>query len=265
MQATGVKSKRASLTATSADDSIISRIWIVGDTSAQLTGNHIDPSHVYAKPGTYYVYLYIKTKKGCESKYAASVVIAPVPVNCLAEVQFSAERISLKKVQFNSSMSKAQQVDSIIERRWKFGDGTGLEGNEISPLKEFPLQSVYNSCLQVKTAKGCETQFCRQVNVQDSLGLPQTDVDFIKIVTITPNPVTTRMVATIWSRNNNIEVEISIYDIYGTVKLTLKKVLTQGNNAIEISTAALYHGPYFLRVNAPSTRNGRHTKAFYKL
>jgi hypothetical protein len=259
----GVKFSSASSTAGSADDSIISRTWIFGDTSAQLKGNIIDPVHAYSKPGAYYVYLYIKTKRGCESKYAATVVITPV--NCSAEAVFSVERVGLKKVQFNSSHSKAQEGDSIIQRRWKFGDGTGLEGNVINPLKEFPLQGVYNACLQVKTAKGCETQFCRQVNVQDSLGLPQTNIDLIKIISINPNPVTTRLVAIIWSRNNNVEVEISIYDIYGTPKSTVKKVLTQGNNAIEISTAILDHGSYFLKVSTPSSRNGRDTKAFYKL
>ncbi len=261
-----VKFNSSSSTATSQEDSIISRIWIFGDTTnAQFGNNIVEPYHTFTKTGSYNVYLYIKTKKGCESKYAATVVIASTPLHCEAEAYFTSEKVGLKKVQFNSNYSKAQQGDSIIERRWKFGDGTGMEGNNMSPLKEFPLQGVYSTCLQIKTAKGCETQFCRQVTVQDSVGIPQTSVDMIKIISINPNPVTTRMVVTIWCRNNNTEVEISIHDIYGTGKLNVKKVLTQGNNAIEISTEFLNHGPYFLKVSAPSTRNGRDTKAFYKL
>lgn len=260
IQNEGVKFTSTSSAASSQDDSIISRTWHFGDNTDKLTGNSIAPSHAYTKAGIYEVYLYIKTKKGCESKYAATVVIAPV--NCAAIVQFSAERSALKKVQFNSSLTTIPAGDSIIERRWKFGDGTALEGNVVSPLKAFPIQGVYNTCLQIKTAKGCETQLCKQVVVQDSVGLPESSVDYIKIMSINPNPVITRMMATIWSRNHNTEVEISIYDMYGTGKLTVKKLLAQGNNIIEMATSSLYHGPYFLKI---SSRNGRDTKAFYKL
>ena len=245
--------------ATSAEDSIISRIWFFGDSTVPVQGNSKEPSHTYKKGGTYTVYLYIKTKKGCESKYAATVVI--VPVNCTVQVNFTAERISSKKVQFNSSLSSAQG-DSIIQRNWKFGNNTILSGNQISPVKEFPIQGVYTTCLRIKTIDGCEAELCKQVVVQDSVNLPQTSVDYVKIISINPNPVVTRMMVTIWSRNNNVEAELSIFDIYGTGKSNIKKVLVQGNNVIEIPTESLYHGPYFFKV---STKNGRDTKAFYKL
>jgi PKD repeat protein len=259
IQNAAVKFNSSSSAATSAEDSIISRTWIFGDDS-KLEGNAVEAQHTYTKAGTYNIYLYIKTKKGCESKYAASVVIAPV--QCSATVQFSAERDGLKKVQFNSSNSSAAQGDSIIQRRWKFGDGTVLEGNVVSPLKEFPAQGIYTACLRVRTAQGCETEVCKPVVVQDSLRLPETSADNIKIITINPNPVVTRMMVTIWSRNNNVEVEISVYDIYGTGKMNLKKVLSQGNNIIEVSALSLPRGPYFLKV---ASKTSRDSKAFYKL
>jgi hypothetical protein len=53
-----------------------------------------------------------------------------------------------------------------------------------------------------------------------------------------------------------------VIDIYGTVKLTQKKILAQGNNIIEVAVANLYRGPYFLKVSA---RGSRDSKAFYKL
>ncbi len=243
-------------------DSIIGRTWLFGDSTQPVT-NIIEPYHVYAKPGKYQVYLYIKTKNGCESKFTATIETGGTPnSNCHVEALFVATRMAGKKVQFNSSASKAQAGDSIIQRRWKFGDGTALNGNEVNPVKEFPLIGIYNTCLQVKTAKGCETQVCKQVTVQDSVNLPEANVDFVKIMSINPNPVVTRMLATIWSRNRDAEVEITIYDIYGTRKLSFKKVLTQGNNIIEIAAGGLYHGPYFLKV---SSRFGRDSKAFYKL
>lgn len=250
------KSKGSTIT-----DSIIGRTWFFGDSTAPLQGNIIDPSHSYAKAGKYFVKLYIKTKGGCESKYSETISVSTV--NCPVEVKFSAERISLKKVSFNSSQSKTLPGDSIIQRVWKFGDNTILSGNEISTVKEFPLMGVYTTCLQVKTINGCEAKECKPVVIQDTLNTPPANVNEIKIINLNPNPVITRMMATIYSRsNNNTEAEITIYDIYGTAKLRIKKMLQQGNNMIEIGCEFLYHGPYFLKV---TTKSGRDTKAFYKL
>jgi PKD repeat protein len=260
VQAGTVKFNSTGSKGTTEKDSIISRVWLFGDSSVPMQGNSIDPSHHYAKAGKYTVILYIKTKSGCESKFAETVTIGTP--NCKVEVDFSAERISLKKVQFNSSMSKALYGDSIIQRNWKFGDNSILSGNEIKPVKEFPIAGIYNTCLQVRTVNGCEAQVCKPVTVQDTITTPQTNINYVKIISINPNPVITRMVATIFSRNTNVEVEISIYDIYGTRKLTLKKLLAQGNNIIEINTELLYHGPYFLKV---SSKNAIDSKAFFKL
>jgi PKD repeat protein len=256
-----VKFKSTS-TGTTALDSLISYTWIFGDSTVPVQGGK-DPLHVYAKSGKYTVMLYIKTKSGCESKYTETVAVtlAP-PVNCAADVQFTAERVSVKKVQFNSSMSKTNAGDSIIQRNWKFGDNTMLGGNEVKPVKEFPVAGIYNTCLEIKTANGCIAQTCKQVTVQDTVSTPQSTVDFIKIVSINPNPVITRMMATIYSRNTNAETEIIIYDIYGTPKMTIKKLLAQGNNVIEINLGNLYRGPYYLKA---STKSGRDAKAFYKL
>ncbi|MES2330999.1 MAG: PKD domain-containing protein [Bacteroidota bacterium] len=243
-------------------DSIISRTWLFGDSSAAIQGN-VDPYHNYTKAGKYTVVFYIKTKNGCESKYSETITItlAP-PFVCNVEAQFTAERISLKKVQFNSSLSRSQAGDSIIQRNWKFGDNTVLSGNEIKPVKEYPMAGIYTACLEVKTVHGCAAVTCKQVTVQDTVTTPQASVDYLKIISINPNPVVTRMVATIFSRNSNVEAEISIYDIYGVRKMTIKKLLLQGNNIIEINTGNLYHGPYFLRV---TSRSGNDARAFYKL
>lgn len=264
MQNGMVKFNSGASKGTTDKDSITSHYWIFGDNSgAGTVQGGIDPSHNYTKAGRYVVILYIKTKNGCENRYSdtINIVLAP-PVNCDVEVQFTAERISLKKVQFNSSLSKAQTGDSIIQRNWKFGDNTLLSGNEVKPVKEFPFTGIYNVCLEEKTAKGCVAQTCKQVIVQDTVTTPQSSVDYVKIITINPNPVITNMVNTIYSRNSNVEAEISIFDIYGARKITVKKLLSQGNNIIEINTSNLYHGPYFLRV---VSKSGADSKIFYKL
>lgn len=244
----------------SAPDSILSRIWFFGDNTTPLQGNTLNPVHHYSRTGKFVVFLYIKTKSGCESKYTDTVSVTQT--NCEAKAVFSSERISLKKVQFNSSLSATQNGDSIIQRIWKFGDNTILSGNEIKPVKEFPYQGIYNTCLLIRTLYGCEAQTCNPVMVQDSSNNAQNAPNVVKIISINPNPVITRMVTTIYSSLANTEIEISIFDIYGTVKYTVKKQLLKGNNVFELPTESLYHGPYFLRVNAAS---GKDSKAFYKL
>ncbi|MBI2283667.1 MAG: PKD domain-containing protein [Bacteroidetes bacterium] len=245
---------------TSLTDSILSRTWFFGDGSAAMQGNRMDPSHTYPKPGKYLVALYIKTRSGCESKYSDTVTIGPV--NCPVDLKFTAERISLKKVAFNSGQSKALPGDSIIQRVWKFGDNTVLSGNEITTVKEFPLLGAYTTCLQVKTLNGCEAKACKQIVIGDTLNTPQSSVDYIKILQINPNPVVTRMMATLYSRNSNVEAEITVFDIYGMAKLRLRRMLQQGNNQVEMGCESLYQGPYFLKV---TTKTGKDSKLFYKL
>lgn len=245
---------------TTLTDSIISRTWFFGDSSSALQGNRLDPSHVYSKPGKYLVKLYIKTQSGCESKYFDTITIRPV--NCSVDVKFTAERVSLKKVAFNSSQSRVLSGDSIIQRVWKFGDNTILSGNEAATVKEFPLLGAYTTCLQVKTLNGCEATACKQVVIGDTLNTPQSSVDYIKIIQINPNPVITRMMATLYSRNSNVEAEITVFDIYGVAKIRLKKLLQQGNNQVEMGCESLYQGPYFLKV---TTKTGKDSKLFYKL
>lgn len=241
-----------------AGDSIISRTWLFGDSSAPLTGNRKDPSYSYRKPGTYTVCLIIKTSKGCESKYCATVQYQPINTVCSA--RFSDERIAPKKIRFNSSQSQALQGDSIIERKWKFGDGTELSGNVVSPEKEYKQRGIYTVCLQIKTAAGCKSETCRVFEIKDTSSANEPISQRIKIIKINPNPVTTRLIATIWSKLG-VDAEVSVYDIYGTMKWSGKKQFLAGDNFTEVPVLNLKPGPYFLRVR---TATGNDSKLFYK-
>lgn len=251
-------SSAASSASSAPGDSIISRTWFFGDIVVK--GNEVTPMHIYPKPGTYYVYLLIKTQKGCESKYYTRVVIPAQPV-CKVQVQFGVEMAGQRRVYFNSGLYPALADDSIAQRKWSFGDGSYLSGNEARPVKTYLSKGNYMVCLNVKTAKGCEGSICRSVAVIDSIPVPPPYTSSIRIVGINPNPVTTRLVATVWSKTNNQAAEIAIYDIYGVVKVITRKVLSEGNNLVELNTESLYKGPYFLRVSAPG---GKDSRTFYK-
>lgn len=239
-------------------DSIISRSWYFGDSSAPLTGNRKDPYYQYRKAGVYNVCLVIKTSKGCESKYCATVQFQPANTQCAA--RFTDERLTQKKIRFNSSTSLAIPGDSIIERKWKFGDGTELNGNVVVPEKEYRQKGIYTVCLQIKTAAGCKSEICKVLEIKDS-SAHETISQRIKIIQINPNPVVSRFVTTIWTKMG-IEVEVGIYDIYGNLKWKSKKGLLSGNNFIEIPAVELKTGPYFLRVTSAI---GNDSRLFYKL
>ena len=153
--ATGVKFNGAG-SETPDGDSIISRTWLFGDDTEAVSGNKMDLIHAYKKPGSYTVCLYIKTKKGCESKYCATVVVKPASNDCIVEVKLDNEKLGSKKFRFYSSLRNTLQGDSIVQRTWKFGDGSSLDGNQASPVKEYKDTGMYTVCVQVRTKKGCE-------------------------------------------------------------------------------------------------------------
>lgn len=249
----------SSVSSAGANDTIISRRWVFGDSSAVLTGNVIDPQHQYAQPGMYNVCLTIKTVKGCERSIC--MLITATNVNSTCVPQFTTLRIAPKKMSFNSTMSWAPQSDSIIERKWTFGDGTSLLGNVANPTHEYINLGIYTVCLRIKTAAGCVNEVCKPVLLQDSIQI-NNNAGAVNILSLYPNPVTTQLTTVVWSASNNIAAELAIYDIYGTKKWSLNKNLLQGNNITTIPTSFLLSGPYFFKVK---TVYGIKTRSFYKL
>jgi PKD repeat protein len=165
--------KLNSINSQSSPGDIISRRWQFGDGKV-LEGNIKDPSHEYSNQGTYEVCLTIKTSAGCESKQCKSVVIvaATSPVNQCA-AKFSYENLSTKKIRFNSGNSVANSNSTVIERKWDFGDGTQLGGNEINPAKEYARPGIYTVCLQIRTSDKCENRICTTIHIEDG-STPQT-------------------------------------------------------------------------------------------
>ena len=243
---------------TSIADTIRERIWSFGDGTS-LNGNIKDPTHVYTREGTYNVCLTIKTTKGCTSQECKQVVVRS-GTGCVA--QFTYERLGAKRVRFNSSTSLSGTTDSIVQRTWNFGDGSSvLGGNVVSPLKDYLNQGIYNVCLKIRTASGCESTYCSTVRVQDSIVTPPAG-DRVNIVSVSPNPATTQLSTVVWSQQNNLNAELAIYDIYGVKKWGITKVLLQGNNVTVVPVSSLVAGPYFFKV---TTMYGTKSAQFYKL
>lgn len=252
----------SSMSVGASGDSIVSRRWTWGDSSVALTGNIVAPQHQYAQPGVYTVCLTIKTVSGCEKSICK--VVTATNVNSACVPQFLTQRIAPKKVEFNSSMSWVAANDSIIERKWRFGDGTSiLTGNLVTVQHEYPATGIYTACLYTKTALGCVNEVCKPVVLQDSIVQPPAGVtEPIRIISMFPNPASVVLNTNIWSAYNNVAAELAIYDIYGVKKWSINKNLLQGTNFTAIPVANLLTGPYFFKVK---TVYGTKSRQFFKL
>ena len=240
-----------------AGDTIIQRQWQFGD-STDLGGNVVSPSHTYAHAGTYQVCLAIHTSRGCVSTACSTVVITNVP-SCVA--LFKYVKASQKALQFQSGGSMAAPGDSIVSRKWTFGDGTTLIGNVVNPLKTYQAVAIYNVCLRIQTASGCVKEVCQTIRVGDSAVIVDS-AKKVEIISLNPNPVTSQFTTIIWSKYSGVSAQLAILDIYGITKWTVTKSLLSGNNAFVIPTSALLAGPYTFRV---TTLFGIKSRKFYKL
>ena len=238
-------------------DPIIGRQWNFGD-GTPVEKNTINPLHQFPRPGAYKVCLVVWTAGGCETRQCKQVVVPERKPECRA--RFSFERIAPKKFRFNGGLSVVAPGDEIIETQWEFRDGSQiLKTRDNSVVHEFEKPGLYEVCLKIRTAKGCESRFCLPVKVGDG---ENPGDGAVKIVSLYPIPVHNELRALIYSRENNLPATISIVDVYGQIKWKKQVRLVKGNNPFEIPTGALLPGPYFITV---VTSFGVQSKRIYKI
>ncbi len=155
---------------TSPGDSIVVRHWTFGDGTSGLG---VDPTHVYALPGTYTACLRIESALGCGDSTCITVhVVAPQTPHC--EAVFTLENLiippagsntALHYVRFNSANSHGGTLsDSVVSRTWNFGDGSSIAtGNQVNPLHGYVQGGTYNTCMYIVTASGCRDTVCHTV------------------------------------------------------------------------------------------------------
>ena len=252
----GVRFNSAPSTSSNADP-IIGRSWNFGDGSP-LVKDKLDPLHAFARVGTYNVCLVVWTAGGCENKVCKQVVVNERTPECKA--RFSFEPVAPKKIRFNSSLSVVSAGDEIVEREWEFRDGSAIvKTRDIAIAHEFEKAGIYEVCLKIRTAKGCESRFCLAVKVGEE---DNHDEGSVTIFSLYPIPVHNELKALIYSRTERVLATISIVDVYGQIKWSKQVWLTKGNNPFEIPTASLLPGPYFFRVVSGF---GIKSKRFYKI
>ena len=223
---------------------ITTRIWSFGDGDS-LSGNVVDPQHLYVNAGTYNVCLRIISANGtCEDTFCKTITIAPT--HCQAKLTVtggSATPIGYQ-VQFNSNVSMAVSGDSIVERTWKFGDGTGLTGNVVAPSHTYTASGNYYACLIIRTASGCKDSACIVVAATVPVQYPcaanfsfSTSGNTVRLMSnaaeaSTGDSITTRL----WSFGDSTYLQGNVanpshtYRVAGTYVVCLKIITAKGCN-----------------------------------
>ncbi|RXK58060.1 PKD domain-containing protein [Lacibacter luteus] len=118
--------------------------WDFGDGTSADNVNY--PSHIYTKPGTYIVTLYVYGYNGLTGTYIDSVKVKGVD----ATLKFNpAETCSSQPVNFNAS---AKEVTNYL---WDFGDGQLTTSADSTAVHLYRRSGIYQPSLLITNADGC--------------------------------------------------------------------------------------------------------------
>ncbi|MDB5119143.1 MAG: type sorting protein [Sphingobacteriales bacterium] len=131
--------------------------WDFGDGNTSTLKN---PTHTYIEPGLYHVSLTAKSDNGCTSL----VEMKDITVNPKAQISFNDPGACVDDVsaQFIGIVNTGVIVQSW---EWDFGDGTNdlTEKFKQNPKHKYLNAQSYSVVLKVKTDKGCETSFPKNI------------------------------------------------------------------------------------------------------
>src|SRR5258706_3960341 len=213
-------------------DSILSRVWNFGDSTA--TDSSASPCHIFSQAGNYNVKLFVTARNGNSDSTSLNISINPVP-----SAQFSAVNTTGTVVDFTDLSSVSS--GSIASWFWNFADSTlSIQQN---PMHAFPSVGTFFVCLTATSSSGCPATVCDSVYVIGA-GVEDYQSEFLP-VSFTPNPA-----------QNEIEVHVpdagDLLPQFEMFDLTGNKFLISGERIREETFhLALPHvadGIYFLKV-----------------
>jgi gliding motility-associated-like protein len=138
-----------------ASGSIITNNWDFGDG---FTSTLVNPTHVYATPGTYLVRLITGSNKGCYD-----TIVNLVPVNDPPVANFTQTTICQGSPVNFTDLSTASQ-GSINGWNWNFGDGS-VNSLLQNPSHIYSTPGTYSVSLYISSTNGCADMAIHLVNV----------------------------------------------------------------------------------------------------
>jgi len=136
----------------------IQYVWNFGDGTSS---HDINPVHVYAQSGKYYVCLVIESGNNCRRQYCDSVrVNCETECNTYVKYQHSNDTSDCKKIHFINQSIAASSATHFV---WNFGDGT--LSHDINPVHVYEHPGRYLVCLVAETGSNCRKEYCDSLTV----------------------------------------------------------------------------------------------------
>ncbi|MEN8224975.1 MAG: PKD domain-containing protein [Bacteroidota bacterium] len=135
--------------------------WDFGDGS--IHSSLMNPTHLYADPGTYDVTLIIYDTSGCSNAVVHSILVRDNPV-----ALFEYETACTNDSTYFTDLSYTVNGDQIVAWEWDFGDpasGAGNYSNLQSPAHLFSANTTFEVKLVVTTDFGCRDSIEIMVDV----------------------------------------------------------------------------------------------------
>lgn len=176
---------------------ITGRIWNFGDKSS--TSSTANPTHTYALPGTYWVWLYSQTSSGC--KDSASTL---VQVNKLPDTGFTATLVKGRQYNFAAN----DKVSAVYQ--WNFGDNTTATGATTSHT--YANNGIYTVSLRMANLDSCTESTTHSLNVNANGIAEQMEHELG--IQLYPNPSHEQFTLG-YSLNKLSMVKVAVMDITG--------------------------------------------------
>lgn len=137
--------------------------WTFGDGTYSYD---VNPSHVYAAPGTYNVCIRVEKNSTagatpCVREYCKQVVVVN---ECRLEAGFTfeADATNKNKIYFKNTSAP---LSSIVYVQWSFGDGTS--STSMNPDHTYEKPGTYNVCLKISASSTCYRYICKNVEIRE--------------------------------------------------------------------------------------------------
>ena len=225
-------------------------LWDFGDGN---TSTSSWAQHTYAQDGTYNVCLTVSNPAtGCSDVTCQSVTITS---GCNASFFWFEDTVN-NDVIFCVNNSTGSNLSYL----WDFGDGN--TANTAYPTHTYASAGVYDVCLTVSDSSGCSDTYCdsifavaRQegftINViaPQTVGVEETDNQPLQLNGLYPNPAAEQATFDFDSKVQ-ATAQLTITNNLGQVVDVRSITVLPGNNLVQLETATLSKGLYFVQLRA---------------
>ncbi len=243
--------------------SLSSVSWNFGDgTIITETAPNISvyQNHQYATSGVYTICMTATDSvNNCSNTSCDSVYVGNNTTSCNAYFVLWQDSLNTG-AWYAFNLSSGGALNTNLNYLWDFGDGT--TSTQQFPSHTYATLGHYTICLTVSDSVGCSDTYCDSSSVHKMLssaggmssfsvinnatGIHTTKEVFSAISTY-PNPVSDNVTVSITSEENS-NISLAIYDMYGKLISGQKANVVKGNNKINLNTSELAQGVYFISI-----------------